>query len=69
MKKTKQDLKNYFKKKSKKIKRKRRINKINKLIVSILICIIIFLIIKFDGINKANYNKKSGHLGILKSKD
>ena len=76
MKKAKQDLENYFKKKSKKIKRKRKINKINKLIVSILIFIIIliigliiFLIIKFDGINKANYNKKSGYLGILKSKN
>ena len=48
----------------------------NKLIVSILIFIIIliiglifFLMIKFNGINKVNYNKKSGHLGILKSKN
>ena len=34
-----------------------------------IIGLIIFLIIKFDGINKVNYNKKSGHLGILKSKN
>lgn len=34
-----------------------------------IIGLIIFLIIKLDGINKVNYNKKSGHLGILKSKN
>ena len=37
-------------------------------VAAILVLIILLLYLKFFGINKIHYNRKSNHLGVLKSK-